>query len=110
MTLREAAQAAVDALGFYETLEGETRLSFPVDRDGVSEPEQEAPFIALRAALAAPPSEEATGLDVERLTRALWNGLLPARHWLDNETTTDNFARWLAAEYARLTASDGDRE
>jgi hypothetical protein len=68
------------------------------------------------AALAATPSEEATGLDVERLAKALHQQFWVDEivHAPDGELACldmeERSAREVAAEYARLTASDGGRE
>jgi hypothetical protein len=48
--IEAAAQEVIDALAFWESDRGE-RVGFPVDADGGSEPDAEAPFLALRAAL-----------------------------------------------------------
>ena len=42
-------------------------------------------------------------LDVEALTRVMWNSVDEARAWLSGEATSHNFASWIAAEYARLS-------
>lgn len=48
--IEAAARAALDALSFYVS-DGRDRVDFPVDRDGVSEPGSEAPFLTLRSVL-----------------------------------------------------------
>lgn len=52
--VEEAARAVIDMLGFWPDDQGRPRVSWPVDRDGESEPDTDAIAAALRSALETP--------------------------------------------------------
>lgn len=104
VTLRDAIIAAPpskEATGLRTALHEGVERALTLSADPVGR--RERVHAAIDAALdAAPPSEDATGLDARALARSLGKcpQVSPVSVWVD----------CIAAEYARLTASDGGRE